>query len=213
MTETKNRFHNSKIYKIIDNAYTKTYYGSTIQTLSERMASHRRTYKLGKYGTTASEIFKEFGLDNCKIELVESVKCENQDELRKIEGKYIKENACVNKNISGRSKKEYDIDNHDKILAQRKEYRKRKPELHKKLSKQYYESHKEHIFAYQQQYISQNKDKIKERTQRYRESHRELIRLKQRERIFCECGIEYSKSNKNKHYKLQKHEDNMPKSA
>ncbi len=211
MAETENRYHNSKIYKIIDNAYTKTYYGSTIQTLAERMASHRRTHRYGNYGTTASEIFKEFGLDNCKIELVESVKCENQDELRKIEGKYIKENDCVNKIIAGRSKKEYDIDNHDKILIQRKEYRKRNPELHKKISKLYYESHKEQHIAYQKQYISQNKDKIKERTQRYKENNRELIRTKQRERIICECGLEYSRANKNKHYESKLHHENMEK--
>ena len=56
MTETINRFHNSKIYKITDNAYTKTYYGSTTQTLAERMAEHRRTHRLGRFETRASLI-------------------------------------------------------------------------------------------------------------------------------------------------------------
>jgi hypothetical protein len=211
MAGIENRFHNSKIYKITDNANTKTYYGSTTQTLAERMASHRRTYRCGNFGTTASLIFSEFGIDNCKIELVESCKCENIDELRRIEGKYIKENDCINRNIAGRTKKEYDIDNHDKILAQRKEYRKRTPELHKKLKKQYYEGHQDQILAYQRQYVAKNKDKINEQNRLYREQNRDRLNAIKRERVICDCGVEYPRGNKKYHIQTQKHVEYLTK--
>ena len=102
----KNKYHHSKIYRITDNNYTKFYYGSTTKALSARMAEHRYAYKSGFLNSTSKVLFDEFGVDNTKIELVEAVQCENRDELRKIEGKFIQENQCVNKYVAGRSKKE-----------------------------------------------------------------------------------------------------------
>ena len=39
--EKPNKYANGKIYKIVDNAYTGCYIGSTIQPLSSRMSTHR----------------------------------------------------------------------------------------------------------------------------------------------------------------------------
>ena len=125
-----NKYNKSKIYKIVDNNYTKTYYGSTTQKLSQRMALHRSTYKNGVASTSAKLLFDEFGLDNCKIELVEEVSCSSKDQLAKIEGKYIKENECVNKQIAGQTKQEYK------------------------------EKNKEHTKEYIKKYYHENKDKF-----------------------------------------------------
>ena len=38
---------------------------------------------------------EEYGLDNCKIELIEKFPCSNIEELRRREGYYIKEFDCV----------------------------------------------------------------------------------------------------------------------
>ena len=43
-----NKYENGKIYKITDNAYTEQYIGSTVQSLSSRIASHRRNINLTK---------------------------------------------------------------------------------------------------------------------------------------------------------------------
>ena len=43
--ELENKFKNGKIYKIVDTNNNKSYYGSTIQRLSMRMALHRKAYK------------------------------------------------------------------------------------------------------------------------------------------------------------------------
>ena len=104
-TTNINKYQQGKIYKIVDNAYTKTYYGSTTSTLSTRMGQHRSCYKRwgeGKkgYGYVSSyEIFDEFGIENCKIELVELCPCNSKEELERREGEIIKANECVNKLI------------------------------------------------------------------------------------------------------------------
>jgi len=72
-----NRYENGKIYKIVDVGYNKCYIGSTCESLSKRMERHRKQYKEYSKGktrkkTTAVDIFNEFGIENCKIELIET---------------------------------------------------------------------------------------------------------------------------------------------
>ena len=68
-----NKYQNGKIYKIVDVGYNKCYIGSTCESLSQRMARYRVCYKSfmkGVSGRTRSfDLFQEFGIDNCKIEL------------------------------------------------------------------------------------------------------------------------------------------------
>ena len=40
-----NKYHNGKIYKVVDVGYNKCYIGSTTESLSQRMARHRSAYK------------------------------------------------------------------------------------------------------------------------------------------------------------------------
>ena len=98
---TNNKYSTAKIYKVVDNAYTLCYYGSTTVQLSKRMNQHREAYKLfgeGKgYRASMFDIFDAHGVDNCKIELVEECPCESKEQLRKREGFYIQNNECVNK--------------------------------------------------------------------------------------------------------------------
>ena len=88
------------------------YIGSTCEpSLAHRMAGHRRNYKSWKKGNYSHvrsfDLFDIYGVDNCNILLLESYSCLNKDELRQREGFYIKSIPCVNKNIPGRSNKEY----------------------------------------------------------------------------------------------------------
>lgn len=109
-------YSKSKIYKITDKGYNECYYGSTIQPLSKRIGKHRSDYKRYKEGKqnnslTSFILFDKYGLENCKIELVEEVECKTKEELHQREGFYIKNNECVNKVIAGRTWKEYYKDN------------------------------------------------------------------------------------------------------
>jgi nucleotidyltransferase/DNA polymerase involved in DNA repair len=108
MMTSSNKYANAKIYKVVDNAYTLCYYGSTTQQLSRRMSSHRGAYRVFGKGqkcsrSTVFDIFDAHGVDNCKIELVEECPCESVEQLRMREGFYIRNNECVNELIAGRT--------------------------------------------------------------------------------------------------------------
>ena len=124
---TSTKYSSAKIYKVVDNAYTLCYYGSTTVQLSKRMNQHREHHKLfgeGKgYRVSVFDIFDAHGVDNCKIELVEVCPCESKEQLRKREGFYIQNNKCVNKRIAGRTMPEWRSANRDHVRQQQAEWR------------------------------------------------------------------------------------------
>ena len=137
-------YTNSKVYKIWSTQGDKIYVGSTTkQYLSQRMDAHRTEYKRWKDGKckliTSFQLFDEYGIENCFIELIEAKECNSKDELHKLEGKFIRELNCVNKVVSGRTRKEHYLDNKEHF-------------------KQYYDDNKEHF----KQYYDTNKEKILE---------------------------------------------------
>ena len=112
MTDTinNNKYQNTKTYKIFDISYTGKYIGSTYDTLSSRMTKHRcdyRRFKKGEYHyVSVFDLFDKYGLENCKIELIEHYPCENIDEQRKREGYHIQNEDCINKRVAGRDSKQ-----------------------------------------------------------------------------------------------------------
>ena len=110
-----NKYQNSKIYKICDINETEIYIGSTHQSLTRRFSKHKSNYKAwkdGKYGKNSSCIlFEKYGIENCKIYLIENYPCNNREELNAREGYHIKLNNCVNKVIAGRTKQQWRQDN------------------------------------------------------------------------------------------------------
>jgi hypothetical protein len=61
------------------------------------------------------------GIEHFKIELIETYSCNSKDELRAREGYWIKSlGAGLNRVIAGRTKKQYAIDNKDRIQIQYK---------------------------------------------------------------------------------------------
>jgi hypothetical protein len=108
----------AKIYQIIDlTGECKPYIGSTTQkTLAMRLSQHVYAYKMWKKGEgrkcMSYDIIEK---GDYKIELIESYPCNNRDQLNAREGHYQKTRECCNKNISGRTKKQYYNDNVDKI--------------------------------------------------------------------------------------------------
>ena len=127
-----NKYQNGKVYLITDLNYTKIYYGSTCESLSQRMARHRYSYERhlrGKYGKIqVFDLFDEFGIENCKIELAEHCACNSKEELLKCEGSYIRNNECVNKKQVSRTPKEYREEKHEYIQFQRNIYKELHPD-------------------------------------------------------------------------------------
>ena len=138
-----NRYEKGKIYKIVDAGYNKCYIGSTCEMLSKRMERHRKDYRRFKRQqrnhVSVFDLFDEYGIENCKIELIEDCVCNNIYELRRQEGHHIRNTECINKIIAGRTRKERYEENKDAYLAQCKEYR----DTHKEERQAYFKKYRE----------------------------------------------------------------------
>ncbi len=84
---------NAKIYKLTDLTTDDVYYGSTIQTLQQRLNGHRSSarcgHKLGSHSIITNGDYR--------IDLVENYPCNTMKELHQREQYYISKNPCVNK--------------------------------------------------------------------------------------------------------------------
>jgi hypothetical protein len=166
-----------KIYTIRSLTDDNVYVGSTIQKLSTRMSAHRTKYKknigLGSHKNIVHNI------SDWKIELYELYPCNNKEELEKKEGEIIRLIGTLNKNIAGRTVKEYYNDNIEHFKQYNKQYyinnleyynqyyiankekKKQNYNANKEYKKQYYIANKEKRLAYQKQYIINKKNNIK----------------------------------------------------
>lgn len=137
-------YQNGKIYTIRSHLTDEIYIGSTTQSLTKRLSSHKSKYKKWKKGeknyTTSFKII-EFG--DAYIELLEECPCDSKMILEKREGELIRSTDCVNKHIAGRTMKEYYEDNRDTLLAQTKQYQQDNRDTYLAYKKQYYEQRKE----------------------------------------------------------------------
>jgi hypothetical protein len=157
--EDNRNYENSSIYMIEPTCVYDEgdiYYGSTIQKyITTRFGGHKKSYKQWLNGnksfTSSYLLFEKYGVDNCKIVLVETFSCKSKYELQAREAVFIRNNNCINKVIPTRTQKEYRQDNADKINEHNKEY---------------YENNKNNIL--------ENADKIKECTKQYHQNKKEI---------------------------------------
>jgi ribosome-interacting GTPase 1 len=161
-------YANGKIYKIESNIGDKIYIGSTTKTqLSQRMGGHRACYKSWKAGkgrlNTVYHLFDEYGVENCKIVLLEECPCETNDQLKSREAHFIKTLECVNKAIPLRTRAEFYQDNRPKIMERMKANHLENREGRLVKMKEYYVAHRAEISEYQKAYAAANREKIKER--------------------------------------------------
>jgi hypothetical protein len=186
-----NKYHNGKIYRIVCNITGLVYIGSTVEPrLSMRLAKHRCSYKryMSKLSTNYLTSYKVIELDNYFIELIEYAPCETKDELNKIEGQYIRNTECVNKNIPGRSKG--DIKNHylqhyqnnkEQICIRHRQYNQDNKEQINIKNRQYHQDNKEQICSRKHQHYQNNKEQISIRHRQYRQDNKEQINIKKRQ--------------------------------
>ena len=173
-----------KIYKITSEKNGLVYYGSTCRYyLSQRLSKHKSNYKCylngkGNYVTS----YKVLECDDYKIELIKNFPCVNKKQLETEEANYIRNNACVNIQIPGRTIKEYHEDNKER---QKKYYQDNK-EKYKQNGKEFREQNKE----YNKEYFEQNKEHLKE--------------LKSKP-YTCECGTLIQWCEKARHFRTKKH--------
>tara|TARA_R110002126_G_scaffold30658_1_gene99939 strand:- start:823 stop:1347 length:525 start_codon:yes stop_codon:yes gene_type:complete len=157
------------IYKIYDNTNGNTYYGSTQQQVSKRIADHKSDYNrwVEKTKTKKCSCCIIFDNNDYSYSTVEEVNYENKWELRNRERWYIENNKCVNKNIPNRTKKEYKSDN---------------PDVFDEYNKNYYEENKVTLVKNNKNYYEENKEKILIQKKEYREKNKEKLKMKRKEK-------------------------------
>jgi group I intron endonuclease len=207
-------YQEGKIYKIYNTINDDIYVGSTTLKLCERMRDHRKCVNdEAKQHFFIYKAFRELGVENFFIELIEKCPCNDKDELRKKEGEWIRElKPSMNKNIAGRTINEYRIDNKEYIQEQNKQYR---------------ENNKEYIKEHNKQYYDINKEKVLEpikcecgcvvkrgsllRHKRTKKHTNLMSNTRYEQSVKCECGCLTTKPNLSRHMKSKKHIELMIK--
>lgn len=145
-------YTNSCIYKLYVDDHPHVYIGSTTLPLQTRLSLHKSQYKayeLQRFAyLTSFEIFKLN--PDVKIEKVKDCShVTNSEDLHREEGQVIRDNiTCVNKLVSGRTRREWREDMKLELAKKRKEYY----QTHKDKAKTYYEANREARIAYQRAY-------------------------------------------------------------
>ena len=167
-------YQQGKIYKLWSPSTNLVYYGSTVQSLSQRLGKHIYSYKKYNEDNTKKYLssFLVLECEDYKIELVEEYPCNNNQQLLRKEGEYQKNNICINKNINyttinkcDEAKTHYE-QNKEEIIKRVKEYQKKNADKIKERVKKYYEN---------------NPDKQKEKFKKYREANADKIKEQRRQ--------------------------------
>ena len=135
------------MYKIVCNITGDTYYGHTTKTLAHRLSTHG--YDL----CTSRHI-----IDRGDYEAIELEVCHfaNVHEARARERWWIKNNQCINKNLPGRTMKEWTNANKERISQKRKEEWKENTAKGKADNRRNYLKHREERCAKQKVWRDEN---------------------------------------------------------
>ena len=192
----ENKFQKGTIYKVVDIAYSKCYIGSTCEKLCRRFARHKSSYAQYLKGNhnknRCFSLFDEFGIENCKIELVEYFPCDTKEQLRQREGFHIKNTTCLNKYIAGRTHQEHYQDNIEHCNS---------------MSKKNYQENRDRYIEMAKLNHIQNKEKHNNDSKKYYQKKKDVILLKRSEVIICGCGSNYTFSHKARHFNCKKHQN------
>ena len=116
-------YSSGKIYALKSAQTDKVYIGSTIRPLKIRLSNHKKDYNRYNQGKGHYKYSNELvKYDDAYIELLEEYSCDNKLQLNRKEGEYMRQYDCVNKNIAGRTLKEWRVDNKEHTKEYYKQY-------------------------------------------------------------------------------------------
>jgi len=209
------------IYKISSNKGDKVYVGQTTEGLNQRFARHKSCFKDVKRpnATKCTILFHEYGIENCNIELLESVSYteETINILGEREDHWIKtipntvnvkRNTPFTEERAKESKRAYYEKNKDT-----EEYKKRAHEI----SVRYMGSHREEQREKARKYREENPEKIEENNKiQYQKIKQNQERYQARmarilEWVTCECGTRVQRGNLSRHKKSNVHQSFLKK--
>ena len=227
------KYNQSIIYKLCckDPTITNIYIGSTTN-FTRRKCEHRLTCNNTngkKFNYYVYQFIREHGnFDNWDMIEVERYEATDKKHLETRERYWIETlKATLNKHIPTRTKKEWSIENADKIKDYKKEYHIQNADKHKEQMKEWYIQNADKIKEYniqnadkkkdyRKEYWIENADKLKEINKQYRIENADKIKdykkeyrienaEKLKEKVECDCGSIVTKVNLSTHYKTQKH--------
>lgn len=198
MPRTSINYKNTIIYKIVCNDLNVNdlYVGHTTD-FTRRRASHK--LNCNNLGTIESKfkiynIIRENGnWENWTMIEIEKYPCNDSNEASSRE-RYWYEilNANLNMRNPHRCKKEWAEDNKEHVKEHKRLYHINNIENIKEKKRQYYLDNKQYIDEKAKQLYTKNKD---------------VIDARRMTSVTCECGINYTISNKKRHYESKKHID------
>ena len=228
-------YSNSVIYIIKPNEedYNENdvYYGSTTDFVN-RIRQHK--YDYNEYKITQFKYFSYFilydkyGIDNCITEIIEEYPCNTKEELLLCERYYIEKYPCINVQIpitTNDEKKEYQIEYYNKhnreILQKKKEYyveniekinkyKEENKEIIKEKDKtrqaEYRKNNPETIAKTKKKYQEKNKDKVTEQRKEYYDNNKQDLLDYKKQKILCKiCYCYIGIHDKLKHERTTKH--------
>lgn len=218
-------YSNGKIYTIrFANDDRLVYVGSTIQSLSKRLYDHKTHSSSSVFQFVEQDIDQNW--DNCYIELYELYPCETKDQLCKREGEIIRKFKndstflVINLEIAGRTRKEYYMENKQKILDKAKMFYQANKESILTYSKIKYTKEKRKKQNYNKNYYIKNQEILQGKAKEYVKQNKESILLKSKDRyqknkhliledikvqVKCECGTFITKQHLARHRRTEKH--------
>ena len=114
-------YSKAKIYKVLNDVDDDVYIGATCQSLSIRMVGHRKARTSTKHKNyKLYRKMNEIGVEHFYIELFKETPCDNKEQLRAIEGDYIRKYGTLNSNIAGRTREEWNEQNKERKNEQSK---------------------------------------------------------------------------------------------
>lgn len=231
MPKVKSDYSNTIIYKLCcnDPSITEIYIGHTTN-FTQRKNRHKSCCNNNNFDTRVYNFIRNNGgWDNWSMVQLEQHNCKNKREAEAIEHNCIKKfTASLNFN------KPYAMCKEEPEKYKQKWYEENKEEILEK-GKINYEENKEQKLEYQKQYAEDNKDKIKEQQNNYRdknkeklaaqkkiyrqqhkaeaaqankewrEANKEKLKVQRAQVINCECGNQYTFTNKVRHLQSKIH--------
>jgi hypothetical protein len=208
------------IYKItIRNKSDFVYVGHTTN-FNNRKKYHKFNCKNTQHRILYNTINENGGWENCEMLLIEHLITSKTD--ARIRENYWYETLKANMNmikpyISNEERldnmKKYYETNKKEIAEKGKIYREKNHEMILERKKIYYNNHKEEDNKRSKEYRETHKQEMKEYKKEWYEANKEKLQEKNNEKIKCECGIEYTRANKIRHFKSKRHMDLIDKQS
>ena len=151
-------YSKGKIYRIVCNETGEQYIGSTIQSLSRRLAKHVWESKNNQEHGCKS--FPIIDRGDYSIVLIENCPCESKEQLLRRERHFIETIDCVNRYIPGRTKLEH--------INQIQQWKKANPEKQAEYNRKWQQANPEKVAEINRKWRQANLEKTAEYRRKYR---------------------------------------------